>query len=87
MIGKIAKGVFGSANDRFIKKQYKTINKINALEPQIEKLSDEELKGKTAEFKSASMTAKRLTNCCRKLLPLSAKPRNGRWDNVITMCS
>lgn len=51
MIGKIAKVFFGSANDRFIKKQYKTINKINALEPQIEKLSDEELKGKTAEFK------------------------------------
>ena len=48
MIGKIAKVFFGSANDRFIKKQYKTINKINALEPQIEKLSDEELKGKTA---------------------------------------
>ncbi len=51
MIGKIAKVFFGSANDRFIKKQYKTINKINALEPQIVKLSDDELKAKTAEFR------------------------------------
>lgn len=51
MIGKIAKVFFGSANDRFIKKQYKTINKINALEPQILKLSDEELRGKTAAFR------------------------------------
>ena len=50
MIGKIAKVFFGSANDRFIKKQYKTINKINALEPQTVKLGDEELKAKTAEF-------------------------------------
>ncbi len=52
MIGKIAKVIFGSANDRFIKKQYKTINRINALEPQTEKLSDDELRGKTAEFKN-----------------------------------
>lgn len=51
MIGKIAKVFFGSANDRFIKKQYKTINKINALEPQTVKLGDEELKAKTAEFR------------------------------------
>ena len=33
MIGKIAKAFFGSANDRFIKKQYKLVNKINSLEP------------------------------------------------------
>ena len=52
MIGKIAKVIFGSANDRFIKKQYKIINRINALEPQTEKLSDDELRGKTAEFKN-----------------------------------
>ncbi len=51
MIGKIAKVFFGSANDRFIKKQYKLVNKINALEPTIEALSDSELKNKTIEFR------------------------------------
>ena len=51
MIGKIAKVFFGSANDRFIKKQYKIINRINAIEPQMEKLSDEQLQNKTVEFK------------------------------------
>lgn len=51
MIGKIAKIFFGSANDRFIKKQYKTVNKINSFEPQISKLSDSELRGKTDEFR------------------------------------
>lgn len=56
MIGKIAKVFFGSANDRFIKKQYKTINKINALEPLVSRLSDDELRAKTDEFK------KRLAN-------------------------
>lgn len=53
MIGKIAKVFFGSANDRFIKKQYKTINKINALEPQTVKLGDEELKAKRQSSASA----------------------------------
>ncbi len=51
MIGKIAKVVFGSANDRFIKKQYKLVNKINSLEPSMEVLSDEELRNKTVEFR------------------------------------
>ena len=51
MIGKIAKAFFGSANDRFIKKQYKIVNKINSLEPSMEALSDEELRNKTVEFR------------------------------------
>jgi len=51
MIGKIAKAFFGSANDRFIKKQYKLVNKINSLEPSMEALSDEELRNKTVEFR------------------------------------
>lgn len=51
MIGKIAKVFFGSANDRFIKKQYKIVNRINALEPSVSVLSDEELRNKTVEFR------------------------------------
>ena len=52
MLGKIARKIFGSANDRFVKKQYKTVNQINALEPEFIKLSDEELKAKTDEFRN-----------------------------------
>ena len=51
MLGKIARKIFGSANDRFVKKQYKTVNQINALEPDFIKLSDEQLKAKTDEFR------------------------------------
>ena len=51
MLGKIARKIFGSANDRFVKKQYRTVNQINALEPDFIKLSDEELKAKTDEFR------------------------------------
>ena len=52
MLGKIARKIFGSANDRFVKKLYKTVNKINALEPNFIKLSDEELKAKTDEYRT-----------------------------------
>ena len=51
MLGKIARKIFGSANERFIKKQYKIVNQINALEPDFIKLSDEQLKAKTEEFR------------------------------------
>ena len=33
MLGQIARKIFGSANDRFVKKQYKIVNQINELEP------------------------------------------------------
>ena len=51
MLGTLARTIFGSANDRFVKRQLKTVQQINALEPEIEKLSDTELKGKTDEFR------------------------------------
>ena len=44
--------IFGSRNDRLLKTYRKTIAQINALEPQYEKLSDDELRAKTAEFKT-----------------------------------
>ncbi len=51
MLGKVGKAVFGSRNDRYIKKKHKIAHKINSLEPAFEKLSDEELKAKTEEFR------------------------------------
>ena len=56
MIGSIARKIFGSANERYIKKQYKIVEKINALEPEYCALSDKQLLAKTQEFKQ------RLTN-------------------------
>jgi len=51
MIGSIARKIFGSANDRYVKRQYKIVEKINSLEPEISALSDEQLRAKTDEFK------------------------------------
>ena len=52
MIGSLARKLFGSANDRYVKRQYKIVEKINSLEPEISKLSDNELKAKTDEFRN-----------------------------------
>ncbi len=52
MFGFIAKKIFGSVNDRIVKSLAGNVQKINALESTISILSDQELKAKTAEFKS-----------------------------------
>lgn len=44
--------LFGSRNDRLLKQYRKTVERINALEPQFEKLSDDELRAKTEQFKT-----------------------------------
>lgn len=51
MLGKMIGKVVGTKNDRELKRMRKLVEKINALEPQIQPLSDEQLKQKTAEFK------------------------------------
>ncbi len=51
MLSFIAKKIFGSVNERIVKSLAVDVAKINALEPQISALSDEQLKEKTAEFK------------------------------------
>ena len=44
--------IFGSRNERLLKQYRKTVAQINALEPSLEKFSDEALRAKTDEFKS-----------------------------------
>ncbi|PJG84492.1 preprotein translocase subunit SecA [Conservatibacter flavescens] len=52
MFSAIAKKIFGSRNDRILRRLNKRVAQINKLEPEFEALTDEELKGKTAEFRS-----------------------------------
>ena len=51
MITQILTKIFGSANDRAVQKLQITVDKINALEPSIQNLSDAQLKEKTLEFR------------------------------------
>ncbi len=51
MLGKFAKGLFGSANDRYVKSLMKVVAKINAFEPEMEAKSEEQLIGQTQAFR------------------------------------
>jgi len=47
----IARKLFGSRNERELKKIYPCLDKVNTLEPEIRKMSNSQLQAKTAEFK------------------------------------
>ncbi len=51
MIAGLLQKVFGSRNERLVKQYAQTAKSINALEPQMQALSDQELAAKTPEFK------------------------------------
>ncbi len=51
MVSKILRKVFGSRNDRLIKRMYKVVAQINGLEAETQALSDDELRGKTEQFR------------------------------------
>ncbi|WP_333790336.1 preprotein translocase subunit SecA [Sphingorhabdus sp.] len=51
MLGGIAKALFGSSNDRYVKSIMKIVDKINALEDEISVMDDERLKGQTQIFR------------------------------------
>ena len=51
MLGGIAKAIFGSSNDRYVKSMRKTVDKINAFEPTISAMTDAELSNQTVLFR------------------------------------
>src|SRR5580700_8447234 len=51
MFGALARRLFGSANDRYISSLGSLVAQINELEPQLEQLSPEALRARTAEFR------------------------------------
>jgi preprotein translocase subunit SecA len=65
MLNRLLTGVFGSRNERLLKQLQRIVVKINALEPQMQALSDEQLQAKTAEFRERIAKGESLD----KLLP------------------
>ncbi|MXO50117.1 preprotein translocase subunit SecA [Erythrobacter gaetbuli] len=52
MFKTITKSLFGSSNDRYVKSIGKIVNQINALEPQLQAFSDDELRAQTDKFRA-----------------------------------
>ena len=60
MIGAVARKLFGTSNDRRIRAYRARVAAINALEGELEKLSDEELRARTEAFKKELAEGKSL---------------------------
>ncbi|MFA7440003.1 MAG: preprotein translocase subunit SecA [Sphingomonadaceae bacterium] len=65
MLGKIAKAIFGSSNDRYVKSLHPIVREINALEPRFEAMTDAELQDQTRIFRERLGNGEKLD----KLLP------------------
>jgi preprotein translocase subunit SecA len=60
MLGAIARKIFGSANDRRLKTYQPNVRAINALEPEVAALSDDELRARTQEFREQLAAGRKL---------------------------
>ena len=77
--------IFGDMNERDVKRLMKTVDVINKLEPQFQALSDEQLKGKTEEFRARIEKEKRRMNFFLKHLQPYVRHHAAYWANVIMM--
>ncbi len=75
IVSGIARKVFGSANDRLIRTLQPKVDAINALEAELEKLTDAELKARTDSSAPNLPPARSSTTCwCRPLPPCAKRP-------------
>jgi preprotein translocase subunit SecA len=75
MIQGVLKKIFGSRNERLLKQYGRVVREINALEPEIAKLSDAELRAKTDEFRKRIQ--ERLAQVARPKLVAVVAPEDG----------
>jgi len=69
MIGKLLGKIFGSRNERILRRLNKIVVQINALEPALQSLTDEQLQAKTQEFRERLGVGKKTSAEIRAGLP------------------
>ncbi|HKV09524.1 MAG TPA: preprotein translocase subunit SecA [Thermoanaerobaculia bacterium] len=79
MINTILTKIFGSQHEREVKRMLPIVAAINEMEPQIQKLSDDELRAKTAELRTQLDNGASLDDV---LIPAFAVAREGAWRSV-----
>lgn len=87
MFAPLLKKLFGSKNEREVKRMLKTVQLVNAFEEQMVALSDDQLRAKTDEFKARIAKGKPSTSCCQKPLRSPAKPVSASWVCATSMSS
>jgi preprotein translocase subunit SecA len=70
MIDKVLTAVFGSKHERDVKRMLPVVRQINSLEPEVSALSDEQLRGRTAEFRERLRPVVEVLNNAKKEIPI-----------------
>ncbi len=79
MINAVLAKVFGTKHERELKRMQPVVAEINALEPEIQKLSDEQLRAKTGEFKGRFESGETLDDL---LVEVFAVVREAAWRHL-----
>src|SRR6266568_2194515 len=69
MINKILTAIFGSKHERDVRRMLPTVQQISAMEPEISPLADEQLRGKTAEFRERLRPVVEALDAAKKEVP------------------
>ena len=81
------KKIFGTRNDRELKRMGKVVARIGALEEAMQALSDDALRDKTVEFRSRLADGESLEQMCPRRLQWSGKRASGRWGCATSTCN
>ena len=84
--GTLASRLFGSSNERKLKKYWPVVPQINALEPEIEKLSDAGLRDRTDTFRARLAKGETLDELLPEASPSCARPPSARSASAISTC-
>ncbi len=87
MFAPLLKKLFGSKNEREVKRMLKAVQAVNALEEQMVSLSDEQLRSKTEEFKARLEKGETLDKILPKPLPSAARRASASWACVTSTSS
>ena len=78
MLG-IAQKIFGSVNERKVRPYKSIVQRINALEPVTEALSDDALRQRTKDFRQQVANGAKLDDILPRPSPRSARPQSVLW--------
>ena len=87
MFGTLAKKIFGSVNERRLKSYRPKVAAINAIEADLEALSDDQLRARTEDFKAQVAAGRASTTSSCRLSPRCARRPSAPWASGISMCS
>ena len=86
MFGGLAKSLFGSSNDRYVKSLGSIVNKINGFEATIQGMDDATLAQQTARFRERLANGEKLDSLLPEAFATVRGHRSACWACAISTC-